>query len=93
MIFKPGTPGFLKLLLSTKLMCVCVCVRVCVRACVCGQAISAEAEEDLKDMDLLPRMHIMADRNKEKASTQRTHDKVLLYVQLCLLAKRSASRQ
>ena len=41
-----------------------------------ARPISAEAEEDLKEMDLLPCMHMMADCNKEKAST---------------LAKRSAS--
>ena len=31
--------------------------------------ISAEAKEDLKEIGLLPHMHMMADHNKEKAST------------------------
>ena len=34
MIFKPGTPGFLELLLSAS-VCLCVCVRACVCVCVC----------------------------------------------------------
>ena len=31
--------------------------------------ISAEAKEDLQEMDLLPHMHIMADRSREKVRT------------------------
>ena len=34
-----------------------------------ARLISAEAEEDLKEIDLLPHMHMMADHTKEKAST------------------------
>ena len=30
-----------------------------------AKAISAEANEDLKEMDLLPRIHIMADLSRE----------------------------
>ena len=38
LIFKPGPPGFLKLLLSMNVcacMCLCECVFVCVNVCVC----------------------------------------------------------
>ena len=39
--------------------------------------ISAEAKEDLKEMDLLPRKHIMADRSREKrALSQRSMKQV-----------------
>ena len=31
--------------------------------------ISAKAKEDLKEMDLLPHMHIMADHSREKMRT------------------------
>ena len=55
--------------------------------------ISTEAKEDLKEMDLLPHMHIMADRNREKVRTQRTQEIVVPYAQSCLLAKRFASRR
>ena len=41
--------------------------------------ISAEAKEDLKEMDLLPRKHIMADRSREKVGTQRTQEIVVPY--------------
>ena len=52
--------------------------------------ISAEAKEDLKEMDLLPRKHIMADRSREKVRTQRTQEIVVPYAQSCLSAKRFA---
>ena len=55
--------------------------------------ISAEAKEDLKEMDLLPRMHITADRSREKVRTQRTQEIVVPYAQSCLSAKRFASRR
>ena len=55
--------------------------------------ISAEAKEDLKEMDLLPRKHIMADRSREKVRTQRTQEIVAPYAQSCLSAKRFASRR
>ena len=42
--------------------------------------ISAEAKEDLKEMDLLPRKHIMADRSREKVRTQRTQEIVVPYM-------------
>ena len=57
-----------------------------------GQPISAEAEEYLKEMDLLPHMHMMADCNKEKASTHQCQDKVVLCDQPSLLARRSAGQ-
>ena len=41
--------------------------------------ISAEAKEDLKEMDLLPRMHIMADCSREKVRTQQTQEIVVPY--------------
>ena len=31
-----------------------------------ARPISAEAKEDLKEMDLLPRIHIMADFSRER---------------------------
>ena len=52
---------------------------------------SAEAEEDLKQMDLLPRIHITADLNREKVRTQRTQEMVVPYAQPCLSAIRLAS--
>ena len=55
--------------------------------------ISAKAKEDLKKMVLLPRMHIMADRSREKVRTQRTQEIVVPYAQSCLSAKRFTSRQ
>ena len=58
-----------------------------------ARPISAEAEEDLKEMDLLLRTHIMADLNREKVKTQRTQEMVVPYAQSCLLAKRFASRR
>ena len=39
--------------------------------------ISAEEEEDLKWIDLLPGMHITADLSKEKVRTQRIQDMVV----------------
>ena len=50
-----------------------------------AMAISAEAEDDRKEMVLLSLMHIMADRNKENASTHWIQNKVVLYVQPCVL--------
>ena len=55
--------------------------------------ISAEAKKDLKEMDLLPRMHMMADRSREKVRTQRTQEIVVPYAQSCLSAKRFANRR
>ena len=55
--------------------------------------ISAEAKEDLKEMDLLSHMHIMADRSREKVRTQRTQEiRSSANAQSCLSAKRFASR-
>ena len=56
--------------------------------------ISAEAKEDLKEMDLLSHMHIMADRSREKVRTQRTQEirSSANAAQSCLSAKRFASR-
>ena len=44
-----------------------------------ARPISAEEEEDLKQIDLLPRMHITADLSKEKLKvrTQRIQDMVV----------------
>ena len=39
--------------------------------------ISAEEEEDLKWIDLLPSMHITADLSKEKVRTQQIQDMVV----------------
>ena len=36
--FGQQTPGFMKLLLSAKLVCLCVCM--CARVCVCPKAIN-----------------------------------------------------
>ena len=55
--------------------------------------ISAKAKEDLKEMDLFPRMHIMADRSREKVRTQQTQEIVVPYTQSCLLAERFASHR
>ena len=41
-----------------------------------ARPISGE-EEDLKRIDLLPRMHIKADLSKEKVGTQRIQDMVV----------------
>ena len=41
-----------------------------------ARPISGEEEEDLKQIDLLPRMHITADLSKEKVRTQRIQDMV-----------------
>ena len=49
--------------------------------------ISAKVKEDLKEMDLLPRMHIMANRSREKVRTQQTQEIVVPYAQSCLSAK------
>ena len=55
--------------------------------------ISAEAKEDLKEMDLLSHVHIMADRSREKVRTQRTQEiRSSANAQSCLSAKRFASR-
>ena len=43
-----------------------------------ARPISAEAEEDLKEMDLLPLIHIIADLSKEKVRTHRTQEMVVL---------------
>ena len=51
----------------------------------------AEAKEDLKRMDLLPHIHITADRSREKVRTQRTQEVVVPYAQPCLSAIRLAS--
>ena len=53
--------------------------------------ISAEAKEDLQEMDLLPHMHIMADRSREKVRTQQTQEIVVPYAQSCLSAKSEGS--
>ena len=37
-----------------------------------ARPISAEANKDLEEMDLLPRIHIMVDLSREKVRTQRT---------------------
>ena len=42
-----------------------------------ARPISGEEEEDLKRIDLLPRMHITADLSKEKVRTQRIQDMVV----------------
>ena len=55
--------------------------------------ISAKAKEDLKEMDLFPRMHIMADRSREKVRTQQTQEIVVPYTQSCLSAERFASHR
>ena len=54
-----------------------------------GQALSAEAKEDLKY--LLPGIHIMVDLSREKVRTQQNQEMVVSYAQSCLLAKRFAS--
>ena len=55
--------------------------------------ISAEAKEDRKEMDLLPRMHMMADRSRERVRTPLTQEIVVPYAQSCLWAKRFASHR
>ena len=52
---------------------------------------SAEVKEDLKRMDLLPRIHITADLSREKVRTQQTQDMVVPYAQPCSSAIRLAS--
>ena len=42
-----------------------------------ARPISAEAKEDLKEMDLLPHIHIMANLSREKVRTQRTQEMVV----------------
>ena len=42
-----------------------------------ARPISGEEEEDLKRIDLLPRMHITADLSNEKVRTQRIQDMVV----------------
>ena len=42
-----------------------------------ARPISAEEEEDLRWIDLLPRMHITADLSKEKVRTQRIPEMVV----------------
>ena len=56
--------------------------------------ISGEASGDLNERERLPRMHIVADLNKEKDRVQRIHAKVLiLYDKAPRLERSSASRR
>ena len=56
-----------------------------------ARAILAKAKEDLKRMNLLPRVHITVDLSREKVRTQRTQEMVVPYAQPCLSPKRLAS--
>ena len=58
-----------------------------------ARPISAKVKEDLKKMDLLPRILIMADHSREMVRIQRTQEIVVPYVQPYLSAKRFASRR
>ena len=50
-----------------------------------ARPISAKAKEDLKEMDLLPHIHIIVDLSREKVKTQQTQEIVVPYAQLSLV--------
>ena len=52
-----------------------------------ARPISAEAKEDLKQMDPLTRIHIIEDLSREKVRTQQTQEMMVPYAQPCISAK------